>query len=148
MSIKLLNPNSVLKLVSVQDDAIDLANIETDVKKYGETGHIKHLRFLPDKAPTYFLARPIPADTQTEITKDHIVIEPGAATVDGRKVAATQVVHDAPRMMIRHFKAGVKQIEENGVVADLVFEEIPPSVVIEIGSYVYLLSNLGGHEKN
>jgi len=150
MSVKRIDPNAITKFVSVTDDAIDTD--KCDLKDYAKGGDVSVLKFKDGMKPTYFLARPIGIDAQTDISTDHMVIEPGQPSDNKGKpsdspVAARVRFKDETRMMIRYFRSSILSVEEDGVTKPCAAEEFSPSLVVEIGSYVFLLTQLGPAQK-
>jgi len=146
MAIKLIDPNAVVRLISIQDEAVDLEN--SDVKAYGNTLNLKHIKFLEGMTPTFFLTKNINPITQAEINEVHYQFTPvGNDKTTGKPLPPQVDVVSRGSMMVKYFTEGVKQIEENGVARDFVIAEIPGPIIQEIGSYVMTRSNLGDDQK-
>jgi len=153
MSLKRLNPNSIFKICSTQDPAIDKeATGEENLTKYSETHDIALLKFVEGKLPTIFHVKNISPEDEAEIQEDHYVIQmPDLDKLEGEKLkkakpSVKQVKQQ--QMFMKYFKAGVKHIEDDGKIEPTFTPgEWPLSIQQEIGGYIMIKSALGAEEK-
>jgi hypothetical protein len=145
MAIKRVDPKAVVKIVSITDEAIDVE--KSNLKAFSEDRDINHLIFREGQFPTIFHVGNVLAEKQAELKSKHYEIIPPSIDKDGKQVKAKVKVKDESLMMIEYFKAGVKKMEENGVLEDPNVEEIPFAVLEEIGSYVMLRATIGDKQK-
>ena len=153
MSLKRLNPNSVTKICSAQDPAINIeATGEENMTKFSETHNMSLLQFITGKVPTIFHVKNISPEDEAEIQEDHYIVEmPDLEKLKGEalKKAKPKVKQvKQQQMFMKYFKAGVKHIEENGKIEETFNpSEWPLSIQQEIGGHLMLRSALGEEEK-
>jgi hypothetical protein len=145
MAIKRINPKATVKLVSVTDDAIDYE--KSDLKAYGTSLNLEHVKFKDGAVPTYFIAQNISVPNQIDITEKHYKIIPPSRDADGKEIPAKVDVTDRTNMLLKYFEAAVKEVEEDGKVSSIMMDELHPIVVQEIGSYVMLRTTVGDELK-
>lgn len=152
MAVKRLDPNAVLKIVSIKDEAIDLdkSNVEAYLK---HRDYKRDLVFKEGMQPTLFLVRNILTTKNKEIEKDHYIWEPqGVDPKTGKPLPATLKIEDQPGLVLKYFEAGCKEIEEfkdgQWVKESITVDSFSPAIVEEIGSFIYLRSKLGDRQKH
>ena len=153
MSLKRLNPKSIVKICSAQDTAIDKeATGEENYGKFAETHNMSLLKFVEGKLPTIFHTQNISPEDEAEIQEDHYLVEmPDTSKLKGealKKAKPTIKQVKQQQMFMKYFKSGVKCVEDEGKVEEIFNpSEWPLSIQQEIGGYVMLKSALGEEEK-
>lgn len=145
MAIRRIDPNFRKKVVSAMDEAIDVEN--SDMKSYAQTLDEKHIKFHKDQKPTYFLVKPIDPMSELEITEVHQKITPPGIDKDGKPTRISIHFDRQSEMSLKYFKACVTEVEEDGKIIPVKFEEFPMAVLQEIGSYAMLYAKLGDQQK-
>lgn len=153
MGIKLLDPQSVIKVVSVTDDAIDRENC--DMVEYSREYDISLLKYLPNEAATFFHIKNVLSTELVEIQQDHYKTEipeitPGMTheQIKNSKIKVTPV--KTGEMLVKYFRSGVESIEMNGVKTPMtedLLNRIPPQIIQEIGSFIMLRSTPSAAKK-
>lgn len=155
MGIKFLDFSTTLKAVSTSDEAIDLMNPETDIKKYREEYDISFLKFKEGMVPTYFNLSNVPGPDLVVIQQDHYVTEmpevkPGMTIEEMQNLKISIKPINQGTMLVKYFKAACKTITDNGKtieVTEEVVKSIPPQILQEIGSFVMTRTVLSDSKK-
>jgi len=139
--IKRTDPKAIFKFISVQDPAID--EEASDLKAYGTSFDLTHLKFKTGMTPTVFLAKNLTAPEKAEINDAHYQFTQGEKPGEPPKI---KVVKQG-LMMVRYFETAVKSIEEDGKTVAVSVDEFPAAVVQEIGAYVMRRASVEEDEK-
>ena len=145
MAIRRLDPNSRKKVVSVMDEAVDIE--ASNMNQYATTLDLKHIKFVEGKHPTYFIVKSIDPISETEIQEVHHKFIPPSVTKEGEKIGAKVTIERHKEMALKYFKFCVMEVEENGKVLPIKFDEFSADVLQEIGSYAMLYCRLGDQLK-
>ena len=110
MGIKLLDPQIVVKVVSLTDDAIDRQNC--DMVEYSKNYDVSLLKFVEGESPTYFYIKNVLSTELVEIQQDHYKTEipeitPGMTQdqIKNSKIKVTPV--KTGEMLVKYFKAAI-----------------------------------------
>lgn len=150
MALKRIDPNEVLKVVSIKDDAIDLE--KSDIKAYeSDRDYKKHLVFKEGMQPTLLLVKNIGTKKNKELTSGHFEWIPQGTNEDGTPKPAKVDMKDQEGLVIKYFESAVSEVEDfdngNWVKKKTNPDEWPPFVVAEIGSFVMIRTSLGDDQK-
>lgn len=151
MGIKFIDPNHTIKVVSIQDDAIDKAN--SNLVEYQRTYDASLLKFVEGETPTYFILQNVGSAELVQIQQDHYVTEvpkfvPGQEEEMAKKVTIKPV--RTGEMLLRFFKAGCKKIVDGTKdieVNDETMNTIPSGILQEIGGFIMQRSFLSDTKK-
>ena len=153
MGIKLLDPQNIIKIVSITDDAIDRENC--DMVEYSKKYDISLLKFLADNQPTYFYMKNVMSTELVAIQQDHYIAEIPAITpgmtqeqLQNNKIKVTPV--KTGEMLVKYFKSGCDAIEIEGVkqtLTDDLLNRLPPAIIQEMGSFIMMRSNMSASKK-
>jgi hypothetical protein len=155
VGIKFLSFDTTLKAVSTSDEAIDLMNEGTDLKKYREEYDISFLKFKEGMTPTYFNLANVPGPDLVVIQQDHYVtelpeIKAGMTMEEMQSLKVKIKPINQGMMLVKYFKASCKSITDDGKTYDVteeVIKTIPPSILQEIGSFVMTRTILSDSKK-
>lgn len=146
MGIKLLDPQSEIKIVSITDDAIDKEN--SDLVEYSKNYDVSLLKFFPDIVPTFFSIKNVMSTELVQIQQDHYKAEipeitPGMTPEElkNTKIKVTPV--KTGEMLVKYFKYGVDSMIDGSTVTKLtddIINRIPPHIIQEIGSFIMMRS--------
>ena len=145
----------MLKAVSTSDEAIDLMNEGTDLKKYREQYDVSFLKFKDGMTPTYFNLSNVPGPDLVVIQQDHYItelpeIKAGMSVEEMQNLKVSVKPVNQGTMLVKYFKAACKSITDNGMtydVTDEVLKTIPPNILQEIGSFVMTRTILSDSKK-
>jgi len=139
MSVNRLDLKSEHKYVSLKDDAIDEEKSKLD--EYKKDYDIKHLVYVPNKHPTFFILRNVSAPQYTALLSEHLKYD------FNKNHMVTKEDSNMFGMSYELFSISCKQIEENGKRESITAEEFSGDVLQEVGAVIMDLSKLGETEK-
>lgn len=146
MAIRRLDPKAVKKVISAMDDAVD--HDGSNMVAYAQTLDQKHLKLKEGVKPTYFLIRNIDPISELKINEAHQrIVPPSVDPVTKKQVPARISFVNEGEMSLKYFEFCVKEVEEDGKVSPIKIEELPLTVLQEIGSYAMLHSKVGENLK-
>lgn len=142
MGIKFIDPNYVIKVVSISDDAIDTE--KSDLAEYQASYDVKHLKFLEGQVPTYFEIHNVGSSELVQIQEVHYLTEmpkilPGMSMEEMKNLKVKVTPVKTGEMLIKYFKAGCKKIidgKKEIEVTDAVVDTVPSIVLQELGSFI------------
>jgi hypothetical protein len=153
MSIKFIDPKVVIKVVSMNDEAIDRMN--SDMVEYQNSYDINFLKFLEGQVPTYFVINNIGSADLVEIQQDHYItempqIKPGQNMSDFKNFKPKITAVRTGEMLVKYFKAGCKKVIDGSKeieVNDEFINTIPSMVLQELGAFIMTRSMLNDTKK-
>lgn len=153
MAIKFIQPTEVIKVVSMSDEAIDKE--KSNLAEYQIDYDIKHLVFVENLKPTYFVISNLKSTDLVQIQAEHFIAEmpkatPGMSLEDLKKMKVQIKPVKQGEMLVKYFKGGCKKIIDDGKeieVTDDFTDTVPPMVIQEIGSLVMSRALLSDSKK-
>jgi hypothetical protein len=158
MALNKINPSKIIKVCSLQDEAIDKETTgKENIEVYETTYDFSLLKFKEGTFPTIFHVSNVLASEEAKIKQAHFKVDfPDIKDLSpdqlknisykDMKPKVTQI--NSQEMVVKYFNAAVKKYEENGVMMDCNADAFPFSIVQEIGSFVMIRTQLGDELKN
>ena len=146
MAFKAIDRNETLKVVSVDDPAIDLD--KSDTAAYIDSHNLKHLSFKDSEEPTYFHIGTISFMTFSEIKDRHIAFDLGS---NGQEIKTNLFGLTADTLRYSLKKADnlpFPLIVERGRLSDTTMDKLARlGIVEELGNVALSLNGFGDDEE-
>lgn len=158
MGIKRIDPNKIIKVCSLTDDAIDQEAMGQEAwEKYIDTYDFSLLKFKEGSQPTIFLMKNLLSTEEAKIKQDHIKVTfPEIADKTPDELKKIDMKNLRPKveqvnyneMLVKYFDYTVTHFEEGNTKEPASASMFPFSVVQELGSLALTRSQLGDELKN
>lgn len=150
MALQKIDPTKIFKTCSTLDPAIDKdATGEKGIEEFEKSYDMKNLKFKEGEFPTIFHIKNILSSDEAKIKQDHMRItfpeknngELKSIKVSEMKPKIEQI--NSQEMLIKYFNSSIDNAEENLIIFPLKADNVPFSIVQEIGTLIMLRTQLG-----